>query len=110
MNKPIQQGDILFVPISKTPDKTKSVQPQQGKYILAEGEATGHSHAIKVLDKPHQMVKVLRNAKGLYLKVKSPVDVEHEEHGTQTIPIGDWEVKQINEWNYDEQQAQKIRD
>jgi hypothetical protein len=42
------QGDVLLFRLPKdlTPAQTEIVQPRDGKLILAEGELTGHHHAI----------------------------------------------------------------
>ena len=42
------QGDVLLfrLPEGLAPARTDVVQPREGKLILAEGEATGHHHAI----------------------------------------------------------------
>lgn len=41
-----QQGDLLIELTENIPDKVEAVPPKDGRYILAEGEATGHAHAV----------------------------------------------------------------
>lgn len=104
--KKIQQGDILFVKIDNIPDEAKPIKPNKGRYVLAEGEATGHTHAVKVAPK----LKVLKDKDGLYMKVDSKAPVVHEEHDTKEITKGDWWITRVNEWNYDKKRAEKNRD
>ena len=40
-----RQGDVLLAPIPALPVDAVSV-PRKGRIVLAEGEATGHAHAI----------------------------------------------------------------
>jgi len=42
-----RQGDILLVPVEKLPDGLTEVPREDGKIVLAEGEATGHLHMIE---------------------------------------------------------------
>ena len=44
----LQQGDVLLTKVAKDKiSKTaKRVAPVRGRLILAEGEATGHAHAV----------------------------------------------------------------
>jgi len=106
--KVIQQGDILFVRREEIPQNTQKVSPENGKYILARGEATGHCHAIPASSK----VEVLRDDNGrLYLQINgSSAPVTHQEHKTKIIPAGNWEVRRIKEWDYDQEQARQIWD
>ena len=50
MNRPIRQGDILLIPTATVPKTAQPVQPRNGQHILAEGEATGHCHAVTGTD------------------------------------------------------------
>ena len=43
----IRQGDVLLHAFDgDIPKGAKIVEPQNGRYILAEGEVTGHAHVI----------------------------------------------------------------
>ena len=84
-----RQGDVLVVPadqVTGTP-----VARIGDRIILAEGEATGHAHAIcdpeaELLHDPKTEARFLR------VLSDAGVDLEHEEHATITIPRGDWRV------------------
>lgn len=89
-----RQGDVLVTPIDKIPDKAKVVKGK--RVVLAEGEATGHMHAIDY--KPKQM-EVLADGPQLYLRVKAPVVLTHQEHAPATIEPGDYiVVRQVEVW------------
>ena len=82
-----RQGDVLIRRIQSLP--TQTAQPRLNG-ILAYGEVTGHAH--KVEDLAH--AEVLEIGNGLYLRVgEEGVRVVHEEHGTITLPPGNYEVE-----------------
>jgi len=98
-NEPQQyrQGDVLIVALSSIPaDQIQyasipadALQVQRGPHglLLAEGKATGHHHAI------HSSLAELFVADGVrFLRVTGPVDLTHKEHGTITIPAGEYRV------------------
>lgn len=41
-----RQGDILLVRVEKLPGKLKSIERENGRVVLAHGEATGHAHSV----------------------------------------------------------------
>ena len=47
----LRQGDVLLVPVEGLPQGSESRQQKVervgGRLVLAEGEATGHAHAIE---------------------------------------------------------------
>jgi len=105
MKKVIQQGDVLFVRIKKLP-QGNPVEPKNGRYVLVEGEATGHCHVVKSSPK----VKVVENKGQLFLQTFIPALITHEEHKTVVLPPGVFKVRRVNEWDYDKEQARKIQD
>jgi hypothetical protein len=110
--KQIQQGDVLFQQINKLPDGLKQVSPRNGRIVLAEGETTGHHHAITATKtKSATLYELTNNGRTkLYLEVTSPVVVEHEEHKAQTIPEGIYKVGQVLEYDYFAEQERLVRD
>ena len=96
--KQYRQGDVLITPIEDIPANAKLV-PCKGKVVLAEGEATGHSHTIGY--KPNQM-EVYTDGPQLYLKVLKPVMEKHQEHAQITIEPGKYMVKRQLEFWLDE--------
>ena len=41
-----QHGDVLLYRIDSLPERVRRIEPTEGRHVLAEGEATGHAHAI----------------------------------------------------------------
>ena len=41
-----RQGDVLVVPVDEIPTGLKKVPREQGRLVLAHGEATGHAHVV----------------------------------------------------------------
>ena len=92
MNPPLRQGDVTLKP-STLPDNAQP-QPRDGRLILAEGEATGHAHAI------HDLGAVLYTyGDRTYLVTDTAVELIHEEHGTVLAPPGSYEVLIGREWD-----------
>jgi len=73
----LRQGDILFVPVEKLPKGLTDVPRQAGRVVVAEGEITGHCHAI---DAPGATFKAtdLTEVQGRFLQVEAdlakPID------------------------------------
>jgi len=89
-----QQGDVLIYKMKALPIGLKKLKPINGRFILAEGEATGHAHAIPFTK---DMDLYEKEDGTLYMKVKAPVVLSHEEHAAQTIEPGLFEIGIIRE-------------
>ena len=105
MSKLIQQGDVLVFETS-IPDNAIPVKSQQGRFILAEGEATGHAHAIAEMPG----VSMFRLDNSLFLSTESEVIVRHEEHKPVTIPPGTFRIDQVKEIDPYTEEIHKVRD
>jgi len=102
-----QQGDVLIHRITKLPKGVSSVSPKKGKFVLAEGEATGHSHTIPAVEE----VELFEDENGtLFLKVDSPVELSHQEHNAQTIEQGVYEIGQVVEVDPFEEAVRVVAD
>ena len=99
-----QQGDVVIKQAEAIPAGAIRQKRQAKGYILAEGEATGHHHAIK------EEVELYEYAGKLYLKNDVEATLVHEEHHTQTIPPGIWEIDQVREFDYLEQITRRVVD
>ena len=99
----IRQGDILLIRTRSIPDGVVPVdRDARGRVILAEGETTGHCHAI--LD---DRVTLFRQADmdemaDRFLRVEAgepeAVELVHEEHSTLLIDAGDWILRRQREY------------
>lgn len=91
--KGYQQGDCIAIKIDAVPEGSKAVKPGPRGYVLAEGEHTGHAHCIDAT----RDVEMYEKDGVLYLKVAAPAPLTHEEHHTQTIEPGIYEVRRVVE-------------
>lgn len=95
INQQYRQGDVLVTPVQTIPASAKPVASRK-RIVLAEGEATGHCHAI---DYKAKQMKVFAEGNELYLRVMEPVVLTHQEHAPATIEPGDYLVKrQVEVW------------
>src|SRR5574343_893330 len=94
----IRQGDVLLVPVASAPEG-KTVRPGLRGHVLAEGEATGHAHTIREQEGVRLVSTQEAEELRVWLLVESPVELEHQEHATLTIPPGAYEVRHQREYH-----------
>jgi len=76
------QGDIRCMYVDSIPKGAVPVNAVSGRYIVAEGEATGHHHA--VLESYGEMFETPDGT--LWLRVgEAPAPLTHEEHAPITF-------------------------
>lgn len=98
VKKQYRQGDVLVTPIDTIPASAKPFAGRK-RVVLAEGEATGHCHAI---DFTGRKMKVFTDGEQMYLRVLQPVVLTHQEHAPATIEPGDYIVRRQTEVWMDE--------
>jgi hypothetical protein len=91
-----QQGDVLLFTAAKLPAGATEVKPVNGRLILAEGETTGHAHALDLRSYPNSKLFKLETGE-LYLSVVDPVIIYHEEHKPVSLPSGTHRVGIVRE-------------
>jgi len=100
----IQQGDVL-IEMAAIPKKARRLNT----LTLAEGEVTGHAHRI-VAELP-SVATVFEEKGTMYLKVEGgTVTLVHEEHAPLTIKKGEYKIGRVLEYDYDIEEARKVRD
>lgn len=85
-----RQGDILFI---KVPDKEFAGRPAtavKGRYVIAEGEVTGHNHTV-VADERTEL-STDEDFNSLFLKVSKPTAVVHQTHDPVTLEPGTYKI------------------
>ena len=108
--KMIRQGDVLVMQATKKAITRAHAEVRDARgAVLAEGEATGHHHRVKLPG-----VTLLR-AEGVSDAVLSvPRDVvallEHEEHGTIEIGGGTHVVRRQREYAWAEKSSRRVED
>jgi len=85
----VRQGDVLVVEVDAIPDDARRLEPDDGRVVLAYGEATGHAHAIRaagaaLLERQGETAR--------YLHLDAPASLEHEEHAPIELPAGAYRV------------------
>lgn len=86
---PVRQGDVLLLPVEEIPSGVKLVSRVAGRVILAEGEVTGHHHAIS----DAEVNLLIGDLERRYLEVgPSGATLRHEEHAAIDVAPGRYEV------------------
>ena len=91
----LRQGDVLLVPVERIPEDA-SVVELSSRIVLAEGEVTGHAHAVL-----GERVELVETDDGtLYVEVvgEEPAKLVHEEHDTLLLAPGSFEVRRQREY------------
>lgn len=95
----IRQGDVLVRRIKRLPKNLKPAEAENGRYVLAHGEATGHHHSFALSDR----VALFRedgSGSGLYLSITGePAALEHQEHTALVLEPGHYEVRRQREYS-----------
>ena len=90
-----QQGDVLCFGGESIPEGAKPIKIRDGNIILAEGERTGHYHAVEA--NPAE-VEGFEHDGTIYLNVKvANVTVKHQEHKPITLKQGQYKIGIVRE-------------
>ena len=90
-----QQGDVLLKTVSEIPSAAVRDTKKNGAYVLAEGEVTGHAHAIR-----DEVECFITPAGVRMVRAGAPFTVWHEEHKPITVPAGIWEIGIVQEYDH----------
>lgn len=94
----IQQGDVVMKAISEFPIGERVLDDQMKSKILAYGEVTGHAH--RLADPEDLAVETFRILNVIYMNVKRPTMLTHEEHKEIQIPPGKYEIGIVRETDH----------
>jgi hypothetical protein len=100
-----QQGDVLIKKIDGIPKDAKKVKAEGERFILARGEATGHHHSVPAID-----AELFSCPDGLILHCIAEVQIEHQEHQPITLPIGDYQIIPVQEYDHFKEEARRVVD
>jgi hypothetical protein len=90
----IRQGDVLLVKVDEVPaEATKVKRDQRGRLIVAEGEATGHAHAIQA-----KSANLFEMGTFMYLEATRKVVLAHEEHENIQLDPGTYKISRQREY------------
>lgn len=90
-----RQGDVLIVPVDKIPEEAKA---DEGNAVLVEGEVTGHAHRIRHSDLMAKKAMLMMVGTQMYLRALQEIHIDHEDHGTNILPPGDYEIRRQQEF------------
>jgi hypothetical protein len=88
----LRQGDVLLVEVEAIPAEAR-MRRRDGRIVLAEGEATGHAHAIHEED-----AREFWHGEERFLLTRSRSQLVHEEHAPIVVPPGSWRTVQQREY------------
>src|SRR4030066_29974 len=88
------QGDVYLTEAEGIPKNAEKVSARDNRYILAEGKATNHAHAIVDME-----LEVYEKDGTLYIKAGNPFKVVHEENNPIIVEPGIWKVGRQKEYD-----------
>lgn len=91
-----RQGDVLMRAVDRIPANATRIEREEGRIVLAHGEATGHAHAISAPEEEATFLSA--DERGRFLQLVADVDVTHEEHAPIRLPAGRYEIILQREW------------
>lgn len=99
MTNIIRQGDVLVRRIGSLPKNIKPAEAENGRLVLAHGEATGHHHSFAMSGR----VALFRedgSGGGLFLSITgTAAALEHQEHTALVLEPGNYEVRRQREYS-----------
>jgi hypothetical protein len=98
-NKVYRQGDVLIKEVDIIPQKVNQLKDDNGRVVLAYGEATGHHHSLAVED-----ATLFENDVdgSRFLKLCRDSVLTHQEHDPINLPAGNYEVVIQREYSPEE--------
>jgi len=81
-NKNVIHGDVDFIRVEEVPKDAKMVECKGNKYVVAEGEVTGHMHVLTV-EKPEDM-QIFESPAGMYFLLNKEGTATHTFRDLQT--------------------------
>lgn len=97
----VHQGDV-YIKSCKLPEGLEEQKSEDGKTILALGEATGHHHRFE-----QENVKMLHandnSGRRFVVISERPATLFHEEHAPIECPPGTYEIFIARQWSDEEE-------
>ena len=87
--KQVRQGDVLVVDVDSIPKTAKKIAPEDGRIILAHGEATGHHHSVDIKD-----ADWWKDGDNQFMTVKTATPIRHQEHNLAPLSPGKKRLKE----------------
>ena len=87
-DKQLRQGDLIIECVDAVPAEAVKLVSMGGRFVLADGEATGHAHTITA-----ESVELYERNGVLYCAVSEPAEITHQEHAAHTLAPGVYRVR-----------------
>jgi hypothetical protein len=94
----VRQGDVLLVPVDAAPFVDAPAAVEGSRFVLAEGEATGHAHVVRGRGKLYRPIDQDHDLEHPCLVVEEPATLVHEEHDAIVLAPGAYEVRRQREY------------
>ena len=105
MNKIVNQhGDVLLVEINEIPEGANRLDIQPG-FVLERGEGV-HTHIFPDV----QGIEVFEKDGEIFVRVMKTTELDHEEHGRQTVKPGIYKRRIERVWDYETLEARRTVD
>lgn len=102
--KQIRQGDVFLRKVDAIPEDVQELVAEDGRLILARGEATGHHHSVDA-----QQARLCQVKQQMFLMVTARMlQLIHQEHAPLAIPEGIYEV--IRQREYTPAEIRRVAD
>ena len=112
MSKPTkyqwQQGDVIGELVPVVPAGCKAIKDKRGA-VLAEGEITGHYHAVEDTEGV-ELLEAPDRSRFLVVAQGSRAVLTHQEHKPVTIPPGRYRIGQVREKDWFQDMVRTVRD
>lgn len=102
-----QHGDVVLK-ASAIPETAKRIELKENSFCIEHGEGV-HKHLL-VADRLTDNVDIYQDGETLYLSVKEPTNLVHEEHGTQVLQPGIYKKVIEREFDFESMEARNTRD
>jgi hypothetical protein len=110
----IAHGDIILKPLTKTEYaelmKNAVKVEHNGRFVLAEGETTGHKHVLTVTQADTLLIHTLPDGRGRIFQFSAPGTITHEEHAPLTTTEEFYIQEQEQEYDWFEKAVRKVVD
>ena len=118
-----QHGDVILEKVQSIPEAAKKVKVSDG-FVIEKGEGI-HTHVLRQrkpccavkeglsprkLNSMMNKVEVYEIGDEMYIKVKKSVDLDHEEHGIQTLEPGIYKKSIEREYDYEANEERRVLD
>ena len=88
-----RQGDVLLCRVEKVRTRCEPLPAEAGRVIVAEGEQSGHAHALVP-----QRARLIRGGRLLRVGAGGAA-LSHEEHAPILLPQGDYQILRQREYD-----------